>query len=247
MEDELPHIACSSAVRASPPTPAPRLEATGKMKGDVVRSWEKIQELGTTVVGERVYKIFFDIVPEAMNSFPLHVRLKYQEWMVAEEEGVLHNSAALRNLFAKVLNAIGSTVAGLQESDKLVPLLTSLGMRHIGYRVDEAFWPALGKAMNQTLRELLGDGFTLEVENAWNIVYGFMSQIMIEGLRAAKEAAKEAMAWGGESAISQSSSAREQQSFEMEDRHGEVHEFQKAAGDVDVQRWTSGSTASTRP
>merc|ERR1712238_514274 len=72
------------------------------------------------------------------------------------------------------------------DSSKLVPLLTSLGRRHIGYGVDEAFWPALGTALNITLSDLLGDGFTNEVENAWNVVYGFTSSIMIAGLRQAK-------------------------------------------------------------
>jgi len=230
----VPRITHSSAARAPPPAPAPaapapRLEATETMKGDVVRSWEKIQLMGTTVVGERIYKVFFEMLPEAMDSFPLQVRLKYQELFAgAEEEGNLENSAALRNLFAKVVNAIGCTVAGLQESEKLVPLLTSLGMRHISYRVPEHYWPVLGKAMNVTLRDLLGAGFTPEVENAWNIVYGFMSQIMIEGLRRAIEVARQTRACDGESAMS-----------------GEVDEFQKASGDVDVHRSTSASTANT--
>merc|ERR1719162_2519832 len=133
--------------------------------------------------------------------------------MVVEEEANLRDSAALRNLFAKVLDAIGSTVAGLQESDKLVPLLTKLGMRHIGYRVSESFWPALGKAMNQVLLELLGEEFTPQVANAWNMVYGFMSQIMIEGLRRAKEAAaRELATHDRESILSrQSSCATEQE------------------------------------
>jgi len=166
------------------------------MKGAVQRSWDQIQALGTTVVGEHVYRYFFELVPEAMSCFPVHVRLKYREWIADEpdEDGDLRDSAALRNLFAKVLNAIGCTVAGLQDASKLVPLLSSLGARHIGYGVSEEFWPALGKAMNRTLQDLLGEAFTPEVENAWNIVYGFMSQIMVESLRKAREAAQEGAA-----------------------------------------------------
>merc|ERR1712176_1474366 len=96
--------------------------------------------------------------------------------------------------FAKVVNALGCTVAGLQDASKLVPLLSSLGARHISYGVSYEFWPALGKAINRTLQDLLGEAFTPEVENAWNIVYGFMSQIMVESLRKARE---EAAAEGG--------------------------------------------------
>merc|ERR1712203_537015 len=187
----------SSSV-ASPPKaalasrPAPCLEASETMKGDVVRSWDMIQELGTNAVGEHIYRVFFDMAPEAVDRFPAHVRSKYREWTADEsdDEADLKNSAALRKLFAKVLNAIGCVVAGLQDASKLVPLLTSLGGRHIVYNKNEAFWPTLGKAVNITLAELLGDAFTPEVENAWNVVYGFTSSIMISGLKQAKEAAR---------------------------------------------------------
>jgi len=174
------------AAMAKPPVY--QLEAAEAMKGDVRESWEVIQETGTEVVGEHLYKVFFELMPESMSCFPLEVRLKYREWTAdeSEEEDDLLTSAALRRLFAKVLNAIGGVVAGLQDSSKLVPLLTSLGRRHIGYGVNEAFWPALGTALNTTLSDLLGDGFTNEVENAWNVVYGFTSSIMIAGLRQAK-------------------------------------------------------------
>jgi len=189
-------VPCSTRASHKPPRPPSKvadqqLNATETMKGDVERSWDVIQEMGTDAVGERIYRVFFDLVPEAMDSFPVEVRAKYREWTADEneEEGDLINSAALRKLFAKVLNALGCVVAGLQDSSKLVPLLTSLGRRHIGYRVVEAFWPQLGKAINLTLADLLGDGFTSEVENAWNVVYGFASSIMIAGLREAKQAA----------------------------------------------------------
>merc|ERR1719416_90497 len=170
---------------------APSLEASETMKGDVARSWDMVQELGTNAVGERVYRVFFDMAPEAMDRFPAHVRHKYREWTADEsdDEGDLRNSAALRKLFAKVLNAVGCVVAGLQDSSKLVPLLTSLGRRHIGYAVSEAWWPLLGKAVNMALSDILGDAFTSEVENAWTVVYGFASSIMIAGLREARAAA----------------------------------------------------------
>jgi len=168
-----------------------RFEATEAMTGDVQRSWEKVQELGTAVVGERIYKAFFEIVPEAAECFPIHVRMKYKEWTAEEgEEGSdLANSAALGKLFGKVVNAIGCCVAGLRDVSRLVPLLSSLGARHISYGVEYSFWPALGQAMNKTLRETLGEDFTPEVENAWNVVYGFMSSIMVESLRQSREAA----------------------------------------------------------
>merc|ERR1712066_1015723 len=67
--------------------------------------------------------------------------------------------------------------------------------------------PILGKAVIVTLAELLGDAFTPEVENAWNVVYGFTSSIMISGLRQAKEAARVRALEDSECAMSQVSRA----------------------------------------
>jgi len=178
----------------------PRLDASEKMKGDVERSWESIQKLGTDAVGAHIYRRFFELVPEAMENFPAHVRAKYRDWTAEENEDHmdLSDSVALRKLFGKFLNAIGcvvtSVVVGQQDSSKLVPLLTSLGGRHIAYGlggVNEAFFPALGKAINMTLLDLLGEGFTTEVENAWNVVFGFASSIMIAGMREAMAASQQ--------------------------------------------------------
>merc|ERR1712060_658169 len=216
----------TSSSIASPPKaalaskPAPSLDASETMKGDVVRSWDMIQELGTNVVGEHIYRVFFDMAPEAVDRFPAHVRAKYREWTADEsdDEADLRNSAALKKLFAKVLNAVGCVVAGLQDSSKLVPLLTSLGGRHIVYNQTEEFWPILGKAVMITLAELLGDAFTPEVENAWNVVYGFTSSIMISGLRQAKEAARTRALEDSECAMSEMSRAS-QRSFTTDDLH----------------------------
>merc|ERR1712217_561000 len=47
------------------------------------------------------------------------------------------------------------------------------------------YWPVVGQALDLTLQELLGASYTSEVQQAWNMVYGFTSSIMIEGLRQA--------------------------------------------------------------
>lgn len=188
----LPAAAAPPVTRAA----QPRLDASETMKGDVERSWESIQKLGTDVVGAHIYGRFFEMVPDAMENFPAQVRAKYSDWSDEknEEDVDLSDSAALRKLFGKVLNALGCVVAGLQDSSKLVPLLTSLGGRHIAYGpggVNETFWPALGKAINMTLSDLLGEGYTTEVENAWNVVFGFASSIMIAGMRQAIAASQQ--------------------------------------------------------
>lgn len=179
-----------------PPSAAPsrsasqvHLEATQKMKGDVERSWDQVQQFGTSVVGELLYKHTFALAPQAMDLFPKHVLARYREWN--DPENVNDNAIecpALRKLFFKVVDAVGCAVAGIQDAASLAPMLIRLGGRHVGYRVPPSYWPVLGKALNMTLHELLGADFTPNVEKAWTVVYSFMSSIMIQGLTEAKHA-----------------------------------------------------------
>jgi len=175
--------------RAPMQIPASALHAvpTEQMKSAVEQSWEQVQALGTYTVGEILYRHTFVVMPEAIHLFPAEVRMKYREWSSDEgnDESNVYESPALKKLFSKFVNAVGCAVVGLHDSSKLVPMLTQLGARHINYGVSEAHWQALGKAFKSTLRDILRESFTQEVEAAWAMAYTFMSSIMIEGLRGA--------------------------------------------------------------
>mmetsp|Transcript_50740 Transcript_50740/g.162383 ORF Transcript_50740/g.162383 Transcript_50740/m.162383 type:complete len:832 (-) Transcript_50740:110-2605(-) len=158
---------------------------TEKMKTAVEESWEQVQAIGSEVVGELLYQNFFKLAPDTVHLFPPEVRYRYRDWSADEgvDESDIYRSPALRKLFAKVVNAVGTAVAGLQDISRLVPLLTQLGTRHVAYGVREEHFHALGKALVTALQQALGESFTLEVEFAWTMVYGFVSSIMISGLQ----------------------------------------------------------------
>lgn len=163
------------------------LRASDEMKSDVAKSWELVQEVGTSVVGEMLYKHTFSLAPQAVTLFPVHVRKKYRDWTDEAESDNPLDSAGLRKLFSKVVNAVGCTVAGLHDTATLTPMLLRLGNRHVGFGVAEPYWEILGKALMLTLRDILGPAeFTQEVERGWSVIYHFMSAIMIQGLREAK-------------------------------------------------------------
>merc|ERR1712048_428931 len=124
----------------------------------------------------------------AKKFFTMEVRNRHRDWASTEEEleDDLYNSPAMRRLWGKVVNAVGSAVAGLQDINQLVPQLTSLGMRHVGYGIPEEYFEIGGRALALTLKEGLGDLYTLEVEQAWTMVYGFISATMVNGMRARK-------------------------------------------------------------
>ncbi|CAE7197341.1 hmp, partial [Symbiodinium sp. KB8] len=111
-----------------------------------------------------------------------------------EDERNIAASPALRRLFGRVVDAVGSAAAGLQDMNKMVPALTQLGMRHVGYNLKEEYFEISEKALLLTLREGLGDLFTKEVEFAWSMVYNFIIATMLAGFRSAQAEAKAKMA-----------------------------------------------------
>jgi len=158
----------------------------------VQMSWETVKGLGTDKVGEAFYVKFFALEPESVQLFPLSVRQRYRDWAdETEEPEVLDaslDSPALRKLWAKVVDAVGSAVAGLHDFNRLVPMLQQLGMRHVGYGLKPEYWRVAEKVLVEVLQEGLGDQFTKEVEMAWVMVYGFMTATMMAGFEAAKAA-----------------------------------------------------------
>jgi len=168
------------------------MQPTMQMSSSVQLSWEHLQTLGTEHVGALLYKNLFELAPEAAELFPREVRARYQHWTVDEAagDGDLMNSPALASLFGKVISAVGMAIAGLHETEALVPRLKQLGMRHANYgAISEAHFPILQKALIRTLRMVLAERFTAEVEFAWTMVYSFITAIMIGGLQEAREIA----------------------------------------------------------
>lgn len=158
----------------------------------VQMSWVQLQQIGTDVAGGLFYKKFFQLQPEAKQLFPMRVRMRYQDWAseVQEDENDLDNSPALRKLWAKVIDAVGSAVAGLHDVNKLVPMLIQLGMRHVGYGLKPEYVQLAGTILVDVLKEGLGDAFTKEIENSWVMVFGFMSATMLQGFNTMQEEIK---------------------------------------------------------
>lgn len=80
----------------------------------------------------------------------------------------------------RLMTMIGSAVRLLHKPDVLMPVLRSLGARHVGYGVVDAHYATVGGALLLTLEQGLGDEFTPEVRTAWTAMYGLVSRTMIE-------------------------------------------------------------------
>ncbi|MCB0648720.1 MAG: hypothetical protein KDC49_18750 [Saprospiraceae bacterium] len=79
----------------------------------------------------------------------------------------------------KLRDMLVAAVNGLSDIPALVPVLQSLGKRHVSYGVEDKHYDDVGAALIGTLEAGLGEAFTPDVKDAWVKVYGVMSSTMI--------------------------------------------------------------------
>ena len=85
----------------------------------------------------------------------------------------------------KLLQVLSVAVAGLDDLDRLIPIVENLGRRHAGYGVKDEHYDSVGAALLWTLKRGLGGAWNSETAAAWTEVYGVLSTVM---RRAQKEA-----------------------------------------------------------
>jgi hemoglobin-like flavoprotein len=104
-------------------------------------------------------------------------------------DNLFESDPSLRALFRgdigvqgeRLMGMIGAAVGLLDRPEALVPVLRSLGGRHVGYGVRDHHYATVGAALIETLEQGLGDAFTAEMREAWITLYGVVSRTMMEG------------------------------------------------------------------
>ncbi len=99
----------------------------------------------------------------------------------------------LRHMFAsdmtaqrqKLMLTLTAVVHDLDHLDRLVPMVSELARRHVGYGVRDEHYPPVGGALIEALRLALGARFTPDVEAAWVAAYGLLSGAMIQAVKKA--------------------------------------------------------------
>ena len=81
----------------------------------------------------------------------------------------------------KLMQALSFTIAGLEEPNKIVPVLHDLGRKHRGYGVESGHYDTVGAALIATLEEGLAASFTPDVREAWGAAYGLVAATMQAG------------------------------------------------------------------
>ena len=78
----------------------------------------------------------------------------------------------------KLMQMLGLAVKSLDQMDQLLPVVRSLGTRHVTYGVRDKDYDTVGQALLWTLSKGLGEAFTPDVEAAWSNVYATLASEM---------------------------------------------------------------------
>ena len=88
----------------------------------------------------------------------------------------------------KLMQMLGLAVNSLDRMEQLLPVVRSLGTRHVSYGVRDRDYDTVGQALMWTLRKGLGQAFTPDVEAAWSDVYATLASAMQTGSETPAEA-----------------------------------------------------------
>lgn len=89
----------------------------------------------------------------------------------------------IKNQSLKFAQLFELLITSLNNIEKLLPALKSLGKRHSNYGIQEYHYQIVGGALIYTLKKSLGEHYTPEVEAAWEKTYGLVSMIMVDSAK----------------------------------------------------------------
>ena len=84
----------------------------------------------------------------------------------------------------KLFLTLATVVDALDRLEDVLPVATDLAVRHVTYGAKIRHYDAVGTALIETLRALLGAHFDEETEAAWGCAYGLLSGAMIAAAEA---------------------------------------------------------------
>ena len=144
-----------------------------------VQSTWKLVEANLEANGVAFFRNVFRLAPAALQLFSFR------------EVPNLYESKELKAHAVRVMSTVGVAVAGLNEVEKLIPILTMLGKKHLTYGVLPAHYDVVGQALLETLELGLSPGghWTPAAKHAWGTVYGTVAGVMKSAAEKAQKAA----------------------------------------------------------
>ncbi|ALG68003.1 globin domain-containing protein [Beggiatoa leptomitoformis] len=131
----------------------------------VCQSWEKLSPTPTegVALGKQFYTNLFKLDPSLQEMF--------------------RGSMTEQNL--RFIHIMDTIVNAIDKVDALVAVVERLGVRHVGYGVQEEDYIVFGNALLTTIEQGLGDDCTPEIIDAWSVTYKTLADLMKKGAEAA--------------------------------------------------------------
>lgn len=159
-----------------PPPPAPidpRLPLTAKQKYSMIASWKGISRAMEST-GVYMFLRLFEDHAELLELF-----VKFKALKTKEEQA---NSLELAEHASTVMNTLDEGIKGMDDLDAFFEYLHQVGASHRripGFKV-EYFW-RIEKPFLEAVKTTLGDRYTENVENIYNITIKFIIETLITG------------------------------------------------------------------
>lgn len=123
----------------------------------VKQSWKTLRAIDPVIVGDLFYSKLFIANPSLRNMFPKKMDEQY----------------------TKLMDMLSVIIARLDRMDELNEDIAAMARRHVHYGVRPAHYKLVGNALLWTLRQGLGQDWTLDVEQAWTKCYSNLADTMI--------------------------------------------------------------------
>lgn len=121
----------------------------------VQESFKKVAPIADTAA-DIFYARLFEVAPQVRSMFP--------EVMTDQKE--------------KLMQVLSTAVNNLHQVEQIVPVLETLGRKHVDYGVCDGHYDTVGEVLIYTLEKGLGPDFTEETKAAWLETYDLMASVM---------------------------------------------------------------------
>lgn len=123
----------------------------------VKQSWKTLRAIDPVIVGDLFYSKLFIANPSLRNMFPKKMDEQY----------------------TKLMDMLSVIIARLDRMDELNEDIAAMARRHVHYGVRPAHYKLVGNALLWTLRQGLGQDWTIDVEQAWTKCYSNLADTMM--------------------------------------------------------------------
>jgi hemoglobin-like flavoprotein len=150
---------------------------------NVLDSWERIRRMDNyeEVIGVKLFTRLFTSEPDAKVIFGFPKTLDCTDEGNMKSLRFRRHSKYFISMVDRALGMLGPDIEILTE------ILLELGEKHVAYGVKPEYFPSMGRALIDTMQEVMENDFTEELKADWNEVYGALSYDMIRGQKNAKK------------------------------------------------------------